>query len=577
MSYNSMLTGKPSIDRPWLNFYPEQIRNLSAPECSVTQFLKDQNVCEDALAIEYYGRRYSWAQLWALVNRTAKALKAIGVERGDRIPVFLQAVPEYLLLLLAAEKLGAAILCRDDTPDELCYAIRKSRATFAFFPDYVSAEEEQQYLNETPLERMITVSPYTYADRACIPDYVRRSLESRYPKTPVSNPKNITWDEFLALGDGVEDFEDDFHPDEPLFCAYTSGSTGISKLVIHSAKSILGVAYQMVIFAPPTNPQQTWWLPLLTPALVAVTVAMMIFPLSTGKLLILDPYIQTEDLDLGLMDYKPNLWPLIPAFCDVIMKSKRIPADYDMSHLLAAGPGAEPMSNKKYRMFEQFLHSRNCNVTVTAGYGQSEAGSSLILPCPSVPLENGCVGIPMPATVIAIFKPGTQEELSYNEVGEICTFGPGNMLGYQDADLTAETLQLHADGNYWVHTNDCGYINEQGVLYVLGRGLPERFGGGYLYIMNMESKVVEIPGISDGFFCLVPDQEHEGYFQPYLYLILEEGVELSQVRSQIDEVLEPHERPYEIRLIKEREYFHFKTNRKILVAGILEELKQGQK
>lgn len=570
------MTGNPSVDRPWMNFYPEQLRNIPVPVCSVTEFLKSRNMAGDALAFEYYGRQYDWNTFWNLVDQTAKALKAIGVKKGDRIPVFLQAVPEHMLLLLGAEKIGAALVCRDDTTDELCFAIRKSRSTIAFFPDYVSREEEERFLAETPMERMITVSPYTYADRAAIPAYVQKNLDARYPKHPACNPKNITWEQFLEAGKNVEDFEPDFTPEAPLFCAYTSGSTGISKLVIHSASTMIGVAFQLVVFAPPTEVQQTWWLPLLTPALVAVTVSMMIFPMSTGKLLILDPFIDVHDLDLGFMDHKPNLWPLIPMFCTILMKSKRIPADFDMSFFQAAGPGAEPMSNKGYRRLEQFFHDHNCMVTVTAGYGMSEAGSSMILPCPPIPLENGCAGIPMPETVISIFKPGTQEELSYNEVGEICTFGPGNMLGYQDEEMTKEVMQLHPDGHVWLHTGDCGYLSEQGVLYVLGRGLSERFGGGYLYILNMESKVVEIPGIDDGFFCLVPDQEHEGYFLPYLYLVLEDGVELSQVRNQIDEVLEPYERPYEIRLIKEREYFHFKTNRKILVAGILEELKNKQ-
>lgn len=567
-------TGKASVDRPWMQMYPKQFRDLAVPACSVTEFLKNRNLMGNVPAIRYYGRQYDWDTVWSLVDRTAKALKALGIRKGDRIPVFLQAVPEHLFLLLGAEKIGAALICRDDTTEELCFAIRKSKASVAFFPDYVSREEEEQFLAETPMERMITVSPYTYADKKAIPSYVQRNLDSRYPKNRACNSRNMTWEDFLALGDDMEDIDADFDSSAPLFCAYTSGSTGVSKMVIHSAESIIGVAAQLVAFAPPTDRQQTWWLPLLTPALVAATVSMMLFPLSTGKLLVLDPFIDVNDLDLGFMDVRPNLWPLIPMFASIVIKSKRIPKDFDMSFLQAAGPGAEPMSNKGYRELEQFLHAHNCNVTVTAGYGLSEAGSSIILPCPQIPLENGCVGIPMPKTVIGIFKLGTQEELGYNEVGEICTFGPGNMLGYQDEEQTRKVMQKHADGHTWIHTGDCGYISEQGVLYVLGRGLSKRYGGGNLYIMNMESKVVEIPGIEDGFFCLVPDQRHEGYFIPYLYLVLEDGVALSQVRDQIDSALDPHERPHEIKLIRRREYFHFKTNRKILVAEVLEERKK---
>ena len=63
----------------------------------------------------------------------------------------------------------------------------------------------------------------------------------------------MTWEDFLALGDDMEDIDADFDSSAPLFCAYTSGSTGVSKMVIHSAESIIGVAAQLVAFAPPTD------------------------------------------------------------------------------------------------------------------------------------------------------------------------------------------------------------------------------------------------------------------------------------------------------------------------------------
>ena len=66
---------------------------------------------------------------------------------------------------------------------------------------------------------------------------------------------------------------------------------------------------------------------------------MILSPMSSNKLLILDPFCDVEDVDLELMRYKPNLWPLIPMFVEIIMKSDRIPEDYDMSHVVAAGAG----------------------------------------------------------------------------------------------------------------------------------------------------------------------------------------------------------------------------------------------
>jgi len=185
----------------------------------------------------------------------------------------------------------------------------------------------------------------------------------------------------------------------------------------------------------------------------------------------------------------------------------------------------------------------------------------------------------MPATVLAVFDVDTLEEKSYGEMGEVCMKGPGMMLGYsgyRGDEMTERTMVRHADGEIWLHTGDIGYITEHGIVHILGRGYTERFGGGYLFIMRMESKVVEADGVKDGFFCLVPDQENEGYFVPYLYVVLDEGRTLDEVTPNILATLEEHEYPEEITVIEERPYFHFKTNRKELTAAIVERLEKKE-
>ena len=70
----------------------------------------------------------------------------------------------------------------------------------------------------------------------------------------------------------------------------------------------------------------------------------------------------------------------------------------------------------------------------------------------------------------------------------------------------------------------------------------------------------------------MPDQDHEGYFVPYLFVVLDEGKTLDEVRPAILATLEEHEYPVEITVINERPYFHFKTNRKELTAAIVARL-----
>ena len=79
-----------------------------------------------------------------------------------------------------------------------------------------------------------------------MPDYCKDSLNDLYTDYPAYGPTTISWDEFLELGDaytGEVDAPRDIN--RPLFRAYTSGSTGPSKQVIHSACTMLGAIQQM--------------------------------------------------------------------------------------------------------------------------------------------------------------------------------------------------------------------------------------------------------------------------------------------------------------------------------------------
>ena len=328
---NKNLTGKASIDKPWLQFYPEEIRNVESPAVSIEQFLKMKNPDENKTAFEYYGNNITWKTFWEEVDKAAKSLKALGFTEGDRIPLFLQAVPAHYILLIAAERIGAVIICRDDVPEELCFAIRKAKSEVVFAMDYTSKEDEELFFATTSMKRMIKVSPYDYADKSSIPEYVEKEIKSKYTDDVYCSENDMTWNEFLALG---ENYTDDYmapaDADRAVFGAYTSGSTGISKLVIHSSSNIVAVAFQMSVFIAPSDVQERWWLPILPPALIAVTVSMTIFPLSAGLIVVLDPFCPLDDIDIAFMEQKPNFWALVPMLCEKLMKSDRIPKQGDI-------------------------------------------------------------------------------------------------------------------------------------------------------------------------------------------------------------------------------------------------------
>ena len=90
----------------------------------------------------------------------------------------------------------------------------------------------------------------------------------------------------------------------------------------------------------------------------------------------------------------------------------------------------------------------------------------------------------------------------------------------------------------------------------------------------MENLVADaqIEGIDDEFFVVAPDDEHAGFFLPYLYVVLQDGYTVEDIRDQVYACLEEYMWPVEILPISERPFFHFKTNR----LGLIRELQKAR-
>lgn len=576
---NDRVVGKASIERPWLHYYPDEMKNMELPDCTLNEYMRTRAHKQDDTAIHYYGTDITWNRFFTMVDETTRALRAMGVGENTQLPVLLRSVPEFIVLLLAAEQVGAAVLCRDNTVPENAEAIARSGGHVMVIHDFLSQEELDAYA-AAGIERFITVSPYRLARAETMPDYVKGVIDRCYPAQPVRDARLVDWDTFIAMGAAFQgETGAPVDHDRPLLRVYTSGSTGPSKQVIHSARSIISVTHQYCFYAGNMAFRPTWLVTILPPSLVAVVITMLLMPMASNRVLILDPFVEVEDLDLEIMRYRPNFWPHIPMFIETLMRSKRLPEDYDLSHVLATGAGCEAVNNVQLENIKAFLTKHNCLVPYTLSYGQSEAGSGCVMPVFDVPARDGCVGIPVPLNNMGVFKTGTEEELDYGEIGELCVSGPGLMLGYgEDVASDASTLRTHSDGVRWLHTGDQGYIDRHGCVHVLGRGEKKRYGGGALLEVMLENKVSDarIPGVMDAFFVAAPDAEHEGCFLPYLYVALQDGVTPGDIRAAVDRVLEENERPVEILQVPERPFFHFKTARVEKVRELRERAEQNQ-
>lgn len=109
MSEN-IVTGYPSIDKPWLKYYSDEAINTSIPKRTVYESIYDNNIEHlDDIALVYYGRKITYKTVFDNVERVKNAFIANGVKKGDSVIMFTSATPELLYATLALCRIGAVV------------------------------------------------------------------------------------------------------------------------------------------------------------------------------------------------------------------------------------------------------------------------------------------------------------------------------------------------------------------------------------------------------------------------------------------------------------------------------------
>lgn len=559
------LTGYPSLDRPWSSFY-ENIKYEKKFEKiydNLQAIWRDEN----EIIINYYDTHITVKYFFSAIHNIAKSLRSLGIVEGMSIALSLESVPEFIEILLAAELIGCSVKNYIGDINTLIDVIKSCRACIFITHDYISEKHTQKIYEETNIKNIVVINPlYSTNNPDVIEKHILNNFNEKYQEKMTKDKRNISWKDFLRLGQGKKLCKT--RGKNILYHGFTSGTSGEPKEVVHSSESILGVVNQLALFPFNKKIRDTWLLTILPPTLVAVVVAMMLYPLIDGKQLILDPYCKLEDVDLEMMHYKPNGWALIPIFCDVLLESNRIPIDYDMSHLKLCGFGAEPMTKKLINKMQKFLEIHNCGAPFSSGYGQSEAGSDFTVAFGKKVIDSGSVGIPLIQTIVSIFSPESDIELKYNEVGEVCMSGPGMMIGYSDENKTKEVVRVHSDGLVWLHTGDYGFMTEKGMLFILGRKRIFIYPDKVVFPLYLENKISVISGVKDVIVVEGSDKEHKGYEKIYLFITIDKDTNknrvLDQLRSFIKTNLLPEEKPTKIYIIDKKPINHFKTDKTML-------------
>lgn len=527
-------TGYPSIDKPWLKYYSEAAIRVSPPKCTIYDNIYNSNRdYQDDIALIYFGKKITYRHLFTQVDKTAKALAACGVKRGDNVALCMPAVPEAIYAILACNKMGANVNMLNPTFTEEQLAAR---------------------INETGAELMIVLNE--------LYDCVQNVIPNTQIKTVVTCPavnalgtvvkiikkvrkieNTVTWNEFVSQAKGVTYEIPQFQSQVPAIMVYSSGTTGASKGIQLTNDSINAAISECDSGVYGFKRQDRYFaqVPIWFSTGIVVT---MLSPLKYGVTVILEPIYDFNIFYKHILKFKPNFMITANGLVDFLMtKQPVMPAVKSFKFLCIGGEYVSPSAEEKCNKWMK----RNGNVYgLQKGYGMCECGgvvTNTITSCNVV----GSAGIPLPHVTVSAFDLESGEELKYGERGEIRVLTPCRMSGYfNKPDETAKRLHTDVAGNVWVCTGDMGYVKEDGNVYISGRISDSYVGerGKIIYLFDVERAILDVWQVRQ---CKAVVSEIDGEQVHVCHLVLEDGADkeetLAQIRWHCSEALEEHCQP----------------------------------
>ncbi len=458
------LTGYPSIDKPWLKYYSEEAINASLPECTIYEYLWENNKDHlDDVALVYFGRKISYGELFKFIDKCEKSLHEIGVKQKDIVTVALPSIPEALYLVYALNKMGAVsnMIHPLAGENEIIGYLNEVSSTvcFMFTGTY---EIVKSSLSKTNVQTAVVISP---ADSLSFGVKQLYNLKTKKPELPKIG-QIINWSQFLNRGKTAVLYSKKKNPYEVAIISHTGGTTGVPKGVMCSDYNINTVIWESGCNLP--HNRQEISIPVLPPFVNYSLVNSMLGHLAFGFKVILIPKYEPDKFHEYINKYHPNHINSIPAYWEALLSNKHIETT-DLSCLRYVFYGGEGMNEQVEESINELLLSRGAKYKLAKGLGSTEMVSAATASYQKCNLL-GSVGIPLVKVNCKIVNTDNGNECTYNQIGEICFSGPQLMIGYyNNSSATDDIIKIHKDGQRWIHTGDLGYINNDGLLFVSGR------------------------------------------------------------------------------------------------------------
>lgn len=432
----------------------------------------------DRIAIRDRHRAIGWGALLAAADALSVDLRAAGIRRGQRVAVWLPSRIETLVALLACSR-DRLVCCpslhRDHTVGEVVELCQRMRAAALIAEEGYGADAHRRDI---------------FTEACTVPTLKRvHRLERLSPGAAGAwaGPMLATGEEATPVAD----------PDSVLYLAFTSGTTGAPKGVMHSDNTVLANARAIL---------QDWSLGAsdvictLSPLSHNLGFGCMVMAVAGGAELVLPDLPRGASLLDRILDTGTTFLVGVPTHAiDLLAEIKRrgVTRIGALRGFRVSGAAAP-----RQVVAELLAHG----VKPQSGYGMTEACSThYTLPDDPPELITGSSGRCAPGYEVRIFSRDNPEiELPPGEIGQIGGRGASLMLGYYDDQASTED-SFNASG--WFMTGDLGWMDEQGYIRITGRKKDVIIRGGHnIFPAKIETLAMQHPAVARAAALPVPDE-----------------------------------------------------------------------
>jgi long-chain acyl-CoA synthetase len=453
--------------KPWLSSYaagvPAEIPTTTESLVDMIDFAV--RLHSRRVALEFFGRETTYAELGEQIARAAGGLRKLGVKKGDRVAIVLPNCPQHVVAFYAILRLGAIVVEHNPlyTSRELRHQFEDHGARFAVVWDKVY-DTVDAFPDDIPLERVVSVDltralPFGKRFALRLPLPAARKARDAITATPKSR-RILTWETLIDSKRLSKRYPRPSVGDIALL-QYTSGTTGTPKGAILTHLNLRANAAQGRAWVPGLRVGRETFYGVL-PLFHAYGMTLCLtFATSIGAKVVLFPRFDVDLVIAAAKKSPPTFLPAVPPIYDQLARAserRRI----DLSSIRFAISGAMSLPVATVERWE-----RASGGLLVEGYGMTES-SPVAIGNPIGPTRRpGTVGVPFPSTEIRVVDPDdTSIDRGFGEAGELLLRGPQVFQGYwKRPDETAASLL--ADG--WLRTGDIVTVSADGFVTVTDR------------------------------------------------------------------------------------------------------------